>query len=67
MTTDTSDELYEVIRVEPSPLPSQVKPLLITASELRDRKTLIRLTRHLSTRSEAIRRLVLLALKVKSK
>ncbi|WP_426525023.1 hypothetical protein [Bradyrhizobium sp. McL0615] len=54
---------------EPELPPSQVvdAPFLITASELRDRQTIRRRMRHRSNRSEAIRRLVELGLKGKSK
>jgi len=67
MTDDNPVDVYEVIRDEPGLLPSQAMdaPLLLTASELRDRQTIRRRKRHLSTRSEAIRQLVELGLRAK--
>jgi hypothetical protein len=69
MTDDNPVDVYEVIRDEPALLPSQAMdaPLLLTASELRDRQTIRRRKRHLSTRSEGIRRLVELGLKARGK
>ena len=69
MTGDNPVDVYEVIRDEPGLLPLQAMdaPFLLTASELRDRQTIRRRKLHLSTRSEAIRRLVELGLKAKAK
>ena len=68
MTDDNPVGVYEVIRDEPGLLlPSQAMdaPFLLTASELRDRQTMRRRKRHLSTRSEATRMLVEIGLKAK--
>jgi hypothetical protein len=50
-----------------SPEEAMDTPFLITASELRDRQTMRRRKCHLSTKSEAICRLVELGLKAKGK
>ena len=67
MTDDNPVDVYEVIRDELGLLPSQAldAPFLLTASELRDRQTMRRRKRHLSTRSEATRMLVEIGLKAK--
>ncbi len=69
MSDNNPVDVYEVIRDEPGLLPSQAMdaPFLLTASELRDRQTMRRRKRHLSTRSEATRMLGELGLKAKAK
>jgi hypothetical protein len=61
VTGDNPDEIYEVVRGEPDPILSQAKniPFLITAGELRDRKT----KRRRKHESEVISGLVELGLK----
>ena len=66
MTDSNPGEAYEVVRREPGPLPHAVA-FLITASELRDRKTKWRRKHDLPGGSEAIRRLVEPGLNVKGK
>jgi hypothetical protein len=65
--TDRSNEAYEVGRSEAGSLPAQAADVafLITASELRDRKTKRRRRHDLPGRSEDTRRLVELGLKVR--
>jgi hypothetical protein len=69
MTDDNPVDVYEVIRDEPGLLPWQDMdaPFLVTTSELRERQTIRRRKRHLSTRSEATRRLLELVLKARPK
>jgi hypothetical protein len=68
MTANNLNEAYAVVRSEPDPLPPQAVDVafLITASELRDRKTKRR-RGDLPGNSEAIRRIVELGLKAKAK
>ena len=65
----TTKDACRVTRDEPElfPLQATEAPFLITASELQHRKAVRRQTRRLSTRSEAVRRLVDLGLKAKGK
>ena len=67
MTANDLNDAYAVVRSEPGPLPPQAVDVafLITASELRDRKTKRRRKGDLPGNSEAIRRLVELGLKAK--
>ena len=67
MIGDNPNEAYEVVRSEPDPLPPLAVDVtfLISASELRDRKTKRRRKHDLSLRQEAIRRLVEIGLKAK--
>ena len=69
MTANNLNEAYAVVRSEPDPLPPQAVDVafLITASELRDRKTKRRRKGDLPGNSEAIRRIVELGLKAKAK
>ena len=69
MIGDNPNEAYEVVRSEPASLPPQAVDIsfLITASELRDRKTKRRRKHDLSLRQEAIRRLVEIGLKAKGR
>jgi hypothetical protein len=57
---NSPEEAYEVMRSEAGPLPRQVEDVafLITASELRDRKTKRRRKDNLLSRFKVIRRLV---------
>jgi hypothetical protein len=69
MIGDHPNEAYEVVRGEPDPLPPQAVDVtfLITASELRDRRTKRRRKHDVVLSPEAIRRLVELGLKSKGK
>ena len=69
MTANNLNEAYAVVMSEPDPLPPQAvdAAFLITASELRDRKTKRRRKGDLPGNSEAIRRIVELGLKAKAK
>ena len=69
MIGDNPNEAYEVVRSEPDPLPPLAVDVtfLISASELRDRKTKRRRKHDLSLRHEAIRRLVEIGLKAKGR
>jgi hypothetical protein len=67
VTSSNPNEAYEVVRSESGPLPPQPVAFLITASELRDRKTKRRRKHDLPGGSEAIRRLVEPGLKVDRK
>jgi hypothetical protein len=70
MTDDDPNEAYEVVVSAPGRLPPQAVdvPFLVTASELRDRKAKRRRKQaDLPSRSEAIRRLVELGLRARSK
>ena len=67
MTDSNPGEAYEVARNESGPLPPQAVAFLITASELRDRKTKRRRKHVLPGGSEAIRGLVEPGLKVEGK
>jgi hypothetical protein len=70
MTDDNPNEAYEVVPDKSGPLPPQAVDVafLVTASELRDRKTKRRRKQDdLPGRPEAIRRLVELGLKAKAK
>jgi hypothetical protein len=67
MTDDNPNEAYAVVPDKSGPPPPQAVDVafLVTASELRDRKTKRRREHDEPSRSEAIRRLVELGLKAK--
>jgi hypothetical protein len=69
VTDKCPNEAYEVVRSEAGPLPRQAEDVafLITASELRDRKTKRRRKDDLLSRFKVIRRPVELGLEAKGK
>jgi hypothetical protein len=70
MSADNASDVYGLVRCEPAATPQQGvmdSSFVITASELRDRKSRRRRKQILRSRSESIRRLVELGLKAKPK